>query len=370
MQGTKLSYQERECKLYNEFDMFTSIKGESLHEYYLRFAQLINDMDTIGMTMQQVQVNIKFINALQPELSKFRKYVRECYFIIQQHKIQENDLQLNSVQYPQQLSSIPQTTYSSQPYLPTYEAPHHPQQYQNAYQPQISHPTPSVPQNAYHSPLISPQPQAEFSQLDSGIVVPIFLLVDDLIPCLNKATTFMPTIVASLQGRQSQSFASTGTKGNATSLGGNNAAGQTRVVKCYNSQGEGHMARQCTQPTILHGLRKRYAYDSDCDDTSSAKAVLMANISSNDSDVLSEETKTVNESLTAELERYKERVKTFEQRLNINLRSHEKMIDSQMDGMIQNRNALKQEIDSLKQTLSKQVKEKGIVIANIYCFQK
>ncbi|GKD07549.1 hypothetical protein Tco_1187234 [Tanacetum coccineum] len=41
MQGTELSYQERECKLYNEFDKFTSIKGESLYEYYLRFAQLI-----------------------------------------------------------------------------------------------------------------------------------------------------------------------------------------------------------------------------------------------------------------------------------------------------------------------------------------
>ncbi|GJW60936.1 hypothetical protein Tco_0110271 [Tanacetum coccineum] len=51
MQGTELSYQERECKLYNEFDKFTSVKGESLYEYYLRFAQLINDMHTIGMTM-------------------------------------------------------------------------------------------------------------------------------------------------------------------------------------------------------------------------------------------------------------------------------------------------------------------------------
>ncbi|GJW69924.1 hypothetical protein Tco_0126841 [Tanacetum coccineum] len=35
MQGTELSYQERECKLYNEFDKFTSVKGESLREYYL-----------------------------------------------------------------------------------------------------------------------------------------------------------------------------------------------------------------------------------------------------------------------------------------------------------------------------------------------
>ncbi|GKB65538.1 hypothetical protein Tco_0921724 [Tanacetum coccineum] len=33
MQGTELSYQERECKLYNDFDKFTSIKGESLYEY-------------------------------------------------------------------------------------------------------------------------------------------------------------------------------------------------------------------------------------------------------------------------------------------------------------------------------------------------
>ncbi|GJV75520.1 hypothetical protein Tco_1507104 [Tanacetum coccineum] len=67
MQGTELSQQERECKVYNEFDMFTSIKGESIHKYYLRFSQLINDMHTIRMTMQHVQVNTKFMNNLQPE---------------------------------------------------------------------------------------------------------------------------------------------------------------------------------------------------------------------------------------------------------------------------------------------------------------
>ncbi|GJU60365.1 hypothetical protein Tco_1238131 [Tanacetum coccineum] len=41
-----------------------------------------------------------------------------------------------------------------------------------------------------------------------------------------------------------------------------------------------------------------------------------------------------NETVTVELERYKERVKTFKQRINIDLSSHEKMIDSQMDDMI------------------------------------
>ncbi|GJR26936.1 retrovirus-related pol polyprotein from transposon TNT 1-94 [Tanacetum coccineum] len=37
-------------------------------------------------------------------------------------------------------------------------------------------------------------------------------------------------------------------EGIATNSRGTNAAGQPRVVKCYNCQGEGHMARQCTQP--------------------------------------------------------------------------------------------------------------------------
>nr|GEW15804.1 hypothetical protein [Tanacetum cinerariifolium] len=31
-------------------------------------------------------------------------------------------------------------------------------------------------------------------------------------------------------------------------IGGNNARGQAKVVKCYNYQGEGHMDRKCTQP--------------------------------------------------------------------------------------------------------------------------
>ncbi|GKA15925.1 hypothetical protein Tco_0695672 [Tanacetum coccineum] len=39
MQGTSLMKQERECKLYDEFDKFTYKKGESLHEYYLSNVQ-------------------------------------------------------------------------------------------------------------------------------------------------------------------------------------------------------------------------------------------------------------------------------------------------------------------------------------------
>ncbi|GJY04519.1 retrovirus-related pol polyprotein from transposon TNT 1-94 [Tanacetum coccineum] len=59
-----------------------------------------------------------------------------------------------------------------------------------------------------------------------------------------------------------------------------------------------------------------------------------------------------NESVTAELEKYKERVKTFEQRLNIDLSSREKMIDSQIDNMIREKLTLKEQVDSLEDLLN------------------
>ncbi|GKB39573.1 putative ribonuclease H-like domain-containing protein [Tanacetum coccineum] len=167
--------------------------------------------------------------------------------------------------------------------------------------------------------------------VDSSFAILVFSPGDDPIACLNKAMAFLTV------GRQGKSFSATGYKSNATSSGGNNATGQTRVVKCYNYQGEGHLARQCTQPKrprnstwykekamLAEALEARQildeelaflanpgvpdgqavqkiipnnayfqtedldTYDSDCDDISNAKAVLMANISNYGSDIISE----------------------------------------------------------------------------------
>ncbi|GJV62675.1 hypothetical protein Tco_1473503 [Tanacetum coccineum] len=87
-------------------------------------------------------------------------------------------------------------------------------------------------------------------------------------------------------------------------------------------------------------------------------------------DKVYKENNIVIESLTAEHEKYKERVKTFEQRLSIDLSSREKFIDSQMDDMIRNRHELKQEIDSLKQNLSKHIKEKESLLQTFTVFKK
>ncbi|GJS96926.1 hypothetical protein Tco_0803894 [Tanacetum coccineum] len=62
---------ERECKLYDEFDKFAYKKGETLHDFYLRFSLLLNDMNIYNVKLEQFQVNTKFLNSLPPEWSKF-----------------------------------------------------------------------------------------------------------------------------------------------------------------------------------------------------------------------------------------------------------------------------------------------------------
>ncbi|GKC74466.1 hypothetical protein Tco_1120349 [Tanacetum coccineum] len=71
MQGTSLTKQEREFKLYDEFDKFAYKKGETLRDFYLRFSLLLNDMNIYNMKLEQFQVNTKFLNTLPLEWSKF-----------------------------------------------------------------------------------------------------------------------------------------------------------------------------------------------------------------------------------------------------------------------------------------------------------
>ncbi|GJU88556.1 hypothetical protein Tco_1300979 [Tanacetum coccineum] len=165
LQRTELSQQERECKLYDDLGRFTSVKGESLHEYYLRFAQLMNDMHTIGMTMQQVQVNTKFLNTLPPEWSKFMTDVKlarnmhttnfdQLYAYLSQHEAHVTEVclmrerfldplaliannphipsyqtnqqsQYNPTHYQQHSSLVAQQYYSSQQHSQSYEAHSH-----------------------------------------------------------------------------------------------------------------------------------------------------------------------------------------------------------------------------------------------------
>ncbi|GJT51410.1 integrase, catalytic region, zinc finger, CCHC-type containing protein [Tanacetum coccineum] len=113
---------------------------------------------------------------------------------------------------------------------------------------------------------------------------------------------------------------------------------------------------------VLNEEEMEFLADPGIEKISIAKAVLMANLSSYDSDVLSKVNKNnliANETLSAELERYKERVKLLEERQNVDLGTREKLI---IDDIIRDKNAqfadFEKETNSLKQTISEQLKEK------------
>nr|GEV93406.1 hypothetical protein [Tanacetum cinerariifolium] len=145
---------------------------------------------------------------------------------------------------------------------------------------------------------------------------------------------------------------------------------------------------QTTRNVITHSVAYQAddqdAYDSDCDKINTAKVTLMANLSHYGSDDLAEasvqnsnfpaqqdalilsvieqlktqvvnctkinlDNKSVNETLTAELERYKNQVRILKGENNVDLKSNDKASDSCAQSV---------EIDNLKQTLSEHLKEK------------
>ncbi|GKA35932.1 integrase, catalytic region, zinc finger, CCHC-type containing protein [Tanacetum coccineum] len=206
----------------------------------------------------------------------------------------------------------------------------------------------------------------EFSQPDSGLVVPVFQKGDDPIDAINHMMSFLTAVVTSrypttnnqlrtssnprqqatiydgkvtvqpVQGRQTTYAAGTTRKYTPGASGSN--TGKQRTVICYNCKGEGHIAKQCTKPkrkrdetwfndkvllvqaqasgqvlteeeiafladpglpdtqtsqtVITHNAAYQAddldAYDSDCDELNSAKIALMANLSRNGSDALTE----------------------------------------------------------------------------------
>ncbi|GJV04272.1 retrovirus-related pol polyprotein from transposon TNT 1-94 [Tanacetum coccineum] len=413
MQGTSLTKQERECKLYDEFDKFTYKKGETLHEYYLRFTLLLNDMNIYKMPLEQFQVNTKFLNTLPDEWSKFVTDVKlvkdlhttnvdQLHAHLQQHERHAIEVRLMHERNPDPLALVashqltqpayqshlhPHQQSLSQHHVSPYQSsqfvtPYQHQQFStnqstplsityptNEYQSTVHHNVysqqPSIPQLEY-APTTYQQQQPDFSQSDSSLVVPVFQKGDDPIDAINHMMSFLTAVVTSrypttnnqlrtssnprqqatiydgkvtvqpVQGRQTSYAAGTTRKFTPGASGSN--TGKQRTVICYNCKGEGHIAKQCTKPkrkrddtwfndkvllvqaqasgqaltedeiafladpglpdnqssqsVITHNAAYQAddldAYDSDCDELNSAKIALMANLSRNGSDALTE----------------------------------------------------------------------------------
>ncbi|GKD11222.1 integrase, catalytic region, zinc finger, CCHC-type containing protein [Tanacetum coccineum] len=462
------------------------------------------------MPLEQFQVNTKFLNTLPTEWSKFVTDVKlvkdlhttnvdQIHAYLEQHERHANEVclmhernsdpldlvasyQMTQFPYQSHQYSYKNSQHQQQvsPYQSSqYGAPLEFQQYSvnqsstplsitypsNNYQSSVHHnvysPSSSIPQVEY-SPTVNQQ--FEFSQLDSGLTIPVFKYGDDPIDTINHVISLLSIVVTSRYPTTSNHLRNSSNPRTFTPGASGSNSGKKRTVICYNCKGEGHMSKQCTKPKrkrddswfkdkvllvqaqaggqIIHEEELAFlanlgileaqatqtvithnvvyqaddldAYDSDCDELNTVKVALMANLTRYGSDVLAEvhnpattdmmnqggqvmpsyeqstavqnsnssvqqnalilsvfeqlktqvthctkinlENKNVNDTLTAELERYKEQVKVLKEGQNVEIKIQDNFLDSH------EQNA---EIDRLKQTLFEQLREKESLMKTV-----
>ncbi|GKD03301.1 hypothetical protein Tco_1178275 [Tanacetum coccineum] len=313
-------FKERERKLYDRFDKFTHIKGESLHTIPPEWSKFVTDVklvkdlhtsnfDQLHAYIEQHEFHANEVNIMRecnqdplafvanqqmtpphfnPYQSSYNNPPLQQQFSPSQYGSIQSD-QLYSSHYSLQTqfnqSSIPQShTLQSQ------------MNHQTSIVPQV------IPQVAYQSPQAHTQPMTESPFGDSGFVVPVFSPGDDSIACLNKAMAFLTAVASSrFPSTNNQLITSYNPRNQA-----NIQDGRFIVQQVQGRQGQnysGHMARQCTQPkrprnaawykekAMLEKAQETKdldTYDSDCNYLSTAQAVLMANISNYGFDIISE----------------------------------------------------------------------------------
>ncbi|GJW29769.1 hypothetical protein Tco_0046644 [Tanacetum coccineum] len=58
-------------ELFDEYERFCAIGNESIHDYFVRFHKLINDMKITQLNIPTHQMNTKFVNNLPPYWAKY-----------------------------------------------------------------------------------------------------------------------------------------------------------------------------------------------------------------------------------------------------------------------------------------------------------
>nr|GEU96236.1 hypothetical protein [Tanacetum cinerariifolium] len=171
--------------------------------------------------------------------------------------------------------------------------------FQSSVQHNVYNPSSSIPQLEYAP---SVHQQSDFSQPDTGLIVPVFQKGDDPIDAINHMMSFLIAIVTSRYPPTNNQLRNSSNPRQQATI---NNGRVTRTVVCYNYKGEGHMSKQCTKPKRKRDeawFKDKYvitdnaayqaddldAYDSDCDEINSAKIALMANLSHYGSDNLAE----------------------------------------------------------------------------------
>ncbi|GJY29096.1 putative ribonuclease H-like domain-containing protein [Tanacetum coccineum] len=404
MQGTSLIKQERECKLYDESDKFAYKKRETLRDFYLRFSLLLNDMNIYNMKLEQFQVNTKFLNTLPPEWSKF---VTDVKLVWDLHTTNVDQLHayLGQHEYHVNKSQQYSTHQSSTPLSITYPS----NEYQSSIHHNVYSPSSSIPQLEY---ALLVNQQSEFSQPETGLIVHVFQKGDDPIDAINHMMSFF-TAVDDSWFKEKVLLVEAQAHGQILNE-------EELAFLADPGIPEGQVTQTVITHNAAYQADDLDAYNSDCDELNSAKVALMANLYHYGSDALAEsnvvnyskteitsdrnivpysqyviesqqatvqnskstvqqddlilsvieqlktqvanctkinlENKSVNDTLTAELERYKEQVKVLKEGQNIDSNSQNNVSDTCAQSV---------EIDLLKQTLSEHLKEKESLLQTV-----
>nr|GEZ55453.1 hypothetical protein [Tanacetum cinerariifolium] len=299
MQGTSLTKQKRECKLYDAFDkmilesiehgplLWPTIEEDGvtrLKKYFeLSAAEAIQadcDVKATNIILQALPLDIYALFSTHKVGTSLTKQERECklhdaFDKFAYHKGETlrdfylrfslllNDMNMYNMKLEQfYVNTKFLNTLPPEGITDTSSLVNH-----NAYMASSS-----APQIDY-APMV--QQSSEYSPPETGLVVPVFQKGDDPIDAINHIMSFLTAVVTSryaainnqlrtssnprqqatinngwvtiqpIQGRQN--FVSVGSSRPSTS-GSGGAPGKQRVIVCYNCKGEGHMSKQCTKP--------------------------------------------------------------------------------------------------------------------------
>ncbi|GJZ25247.1 retrovirus-related pol polyprotein from transposon TNT 1-94 [Tanacetum coccineum] len=88
-QGESLNIQDVKTNMFWEFGKFTSHDGESMESYYSRFYKMMNELTRNNLHVTTMQVNVQFLQQLQPEWSRFVTIVNQAedIDIVSYHKL-------------------------------------------------------------------------------------------------------------------------------------------------------------------------------------------------------------------------------------------------------------------------------------------
>nr|GEX58832.1 retrovirus-related Pol polyprotein from transposon TNT 1-94 [Tanacetum cinerariifolium] len=132
LEGLELTKDDRKSQLYDDFEQFRQQKGETIHDYYVWFTKLINDMQNIKITMLRIKLNSKFVNNMLPKWGRFVTVVKlnrelkesnydQLYAYLKQHEARANEKKMMLERFNQHtvdplalMSTISPQQYSSQ----------------------------------------------------------------------------------------------------------------------------------------------------------------------------------------------------------------------------------------------------------------